>query len=236
MDAAKIAGMVLRNLQKLHRPVHEYRVVDGSRFSHVNQSFYRGVEDQLARLGFSILGDIEDVTVAKYGRPAPRTFIRVMTDVNRRTMAGFFHIAPIWLWRMAIWAFGFPTKIIEFKSRSKDGSWATTTNVTQTVQQPRPENMLIDFAPRSLSAEQLYVRHRQTLAGSNRSYQQITTIEDVIQLEIEQHAKKREFLVSIGWVTPEYLAAQGIPASHVDAVYAESQRLLNAGFDALKDS
>jgi hypothetical protein len=236
MDATQTAKMILRNMQSAHRANQEYRVVDGNQFPHVSQRFYRRVEDELSRLGFTNLGDIANLTLEKYGKPALRTFIRVMVDRDRTAMAGFFHVAPRWYWRIAMWFVGIPAKCVEFESHSHDGHWITTTSATKKSEQPRPESIEIDYAPRRLAVAELYDRHRETLAASGRSYARIQTLEDAIRHQLDQHAKKREHLVSIGWVTPAYLAAQGVPSSQVSAVYAASQRLLAKGFDASLDS
>jgi hypothetical protein len=236
MDATKIAKMYLRNLQMTHRPVHEFRVVSASDFRHVNKDFYRRTESEFVELGFSKLGDIEDVNLAKYGKPAPRAFIRVMVDRDRTTGAGFFHFAPIWPWRIALWVFGFPSKCVELQSHSTDGGRLTTSNATKRAELPRPNTFVMDYAPRDLTPMQLYERHCQALANSGRQYNRVYTIEDAIREEIEQQARRREHLVSIGWVTPEYIAAQGCPESMIPSVYAESQRLLGEGFDASLDS
>jgi len=236
MDTTKIAKMYLRNLQRSHRPAPEFRVVSAYDFRYVNQDFYRRIEGEFVELGFSKLGDIEDVNLAKYGRPAPRTFIRVMVDGDRTTGAGFFHFAPTWPWRIALLLFGFPSKCIELQSHSTDDCRLTTSNATKKAALPRPSTFVVDYAPRNLMPTQLYERHRQALVNSGRQFNRVYTIEDAIKEEIEQQARRREYLVSIGWVTPEYIAAQGCPESMVSSVYAESQRLLGEGFDAALDS
>jgi hypothetical protein len=236
MDATQTAKMILRNMQSAHRANQEYRVVDGHQFPHVSQRFYRRVEVELSRLGFTNLGDIANLTLEKHGKPALRTFIRVMVDRDRTTMAGFFHVAPRWYWRVAMWLFRIHSKCVEFQSRSCDGHWLVTTNSSQKSKQPYPENYTADYAPRSLSDSQLYDRHRETLAVSGRSYERIQTIADAIKFELDQHALMRNHLVRIGWVTPEYLRAQGVPAAKVSAVYEASQRLLAAGYDGALDA
>jgi hypothetical protein len=236
MDATETAKMILRNLHSAHRAVQEYAIVNGDNNPFVSQRFYRNVEDELARLGFTKLGDISNLTLEKYGQPELRTFIRVMIDRDRTTMAGFFHVAPLWYWRLAMWLLRFPSKCVEFESHSLDGHWFTTTNVTKKAEQPRPTNVSINFAPRRLSVAQLYDRHRETLVTSRLSFARIQTLQDAIKHQLDQHAKKREHLVSIGWVTRDYLAAQGVPAAKVSAVYEASQRLLAAGYDGTLDS
>jgi hypothetical protein len=236
MDATQTAKMVLRNLHSAHRAVQEYAIVNGDNNPYVSQRFYRNAEDELSRLGFTKLGDISNLTLEKYGHPELRTFIRVMVDRDRTTMAGFFHVAPRWYWRVAMFLFRLPAKCIEFESHSQDGHWYTTTNVTKKTEQPHPESVNIDYAPRRLTVAELYDRHRETLAASRRSFDRFHTLEDVIRHEQAQHATKRQHLVNIGWVTPEYLKAQGVPASQVQAVYAASQHLLASGYDGTRDS
>jgi hypothetical protein len=236
MDATQTAKMILRNLHSAHRAEQEYAVVDGSLNPYVSQRFYQSVEDDLSRLGFTKLGDISNLTLEKYGKPALRTFIRVMVDRDRTTMAGFFHIAPRWYWRIAMFLLRIPGKCVELESHALDDGWFTTTNVARKTEQPHPANVVIDYAPRRLTVAELYDRHRETLAASRRSFERIQTIQDAIRHQLDQHAKKREHLVSIGWVTREYLATQGVPKSHVAAVYDASLRLLAAGYDGTLDS
>jgi hypothetical protein len=236
MDATATAKMILRNLHSAHRAEQEYAIVDGRNNPYVSQRFYQQVEDNLSRLGFTRLGDISNLTLEKYGKPELRTFIRVMVDRDRTTMAGFFHVAPRWYWRLAMWLLRFPAKCVEFESHSQDDCWYTTTNVTKKTEQPHPQNVAIDYAPRRLTIAELYDRHRETLAASRRSFDRFHTLEDAIRHEQAQHATKRQHLVGIGWVTPEYLARQGVPRSQVSAVYEASQRLLAAGYDGTLDS
>lgn len=94
----------------------------------------------------------------------------------------------------------------------------------------------MDYAPRNLMPMQLYERHRRSLASSGRQYDRVDTIEGAIKEAVEQQVRRREYLVSIGWVTHEYIAAQGCPESMVPSVFAETQRLLSEGFDAGSES
>ena len=226
----QLAEGVLRSIQQGHPPVHRFREADGSCFPHVSRRFYRTTAAALESLGFEFLGDIEDVTSRETGKPDPRTFLRIMVDTERTTIATFCHIAPPLLWRLAMVLVRIPSTIVEFESVAVDGTFQTTSNSPNT-RTPRPDTVRLDCAPRSLSHADLHARHRENLKGLNAPFRRIETIADVIAFQVEQHARVRAHLEAVGWVTREYLLTQGVRKSHVDEVYAEAQRLVAEGFD-----
>lgn len=225
----QLAEGVLRSIQQGHPPVHRFREVDGSSFPHVSRRFYRTTAAELERLGFVFLGDIEDVTSRETGKPDPRTFLRVMVDAERTTIATFCHIAPPLLWRLAMVLVRIPSTMVEFESVTVDGRFQTTSN-TPNTRTPRPDTVRLDCAPRSLSVADLHSRHLDNLKQLNAPLRRIETVADTIAFQVEQHARVRAHLEAIGWVTREYLLTQGVRKSHVDEVYEEAQRLIAEGF------
>ena len=226
-EATEVAQMVLGNMQRAFQPKHLYQVVDGRDFRHVSRRFYRRTQARLEDLGFSFVGDVEDVTM-KVQTPDPRTFIRTMVSRDRTDVAAFYHVRPVLLWRLGMLLLRIPAKIVEFESYTTSGRAYCTSTAPRFVHAPHPDSIRRDSASRKLSVADLYDRHMRNLAERAGSGELIpvSTVEDVIDFQNLMETQLHEHLQRIGWVTKEYLLAQGVRKGIVDEVYDEAQRLL----------
>lgn len=232
MTNAQLAEKILSNLQRGFPREHEFRQVDGSRFPHVNQRFYESASRELANLGFRPLGDIEDVTLKRNGRPDLRTFIRVMTDADFTTVSACFNLAPTFVWRVVLFAMRMPRNIIEFESYSGDNFTHATTLTPASTIVVRPETMTRESVSKKTPIREMYERHSLYVnAKLPQPLKKVRSVADAIDAQIAHQAQLRNHLESSGWVTKEYLRRQGVAAAIVDDVYDEIQKLWRSGFE-----
>jgi hypothetical protein len=229
--SAELAKKILSNLQRSFPRAHEFRQVEGSQFPHVNPKFYARTSRTLSDLGFRPLGDIEDVTLRRSGKPDMRTFIRLMTDAESTTVSACYHLAPPFLWRGVLWVLRIPRKIVEFESYSGSDYTHATTIAPPSTTLPRPETMTKDCVSRKMSIAEMYQRHRSSIAELPKPLRVIRSVGDAIALQQSQNSQLRGHLEKIGWITKEYLQKQGLAPSNVDEVYLEVQRLVESGFE-----
>jgi hypothetical protein len=224
--AAEQAEAILRNLLEYQRPEQEYHIVDGDDNRHVCQRFYRNREAEFKMLGFTFLGDME-IESLKNTPLNPRTFLRIMVDRQRTTAAAFYHITPRFLFRIFMFLFRFPSKVIELESYTDLGGTICTTNMPAKVEVPHPKVITKNHVSRRLSVADMYDRHLNSLSKlpEGNVLHRIQGIQDVIFFQNVQHRITHDHLRQIGWVTKEFLRNQGISERMVDEVYDEIQRL-----------
>lgn len=232
MTNSQLAEKILSSLQRGFPRVHEFRQVDGSRFPHVNQRFYESASRELADLGFRPLGDIEDVTLKRNGKPDLRTFIRVMTDPEFTTVSACFNLAPTFMWRAVLFAMRIPRSIVEFESYSGDEFTHATTMTPASTTVVRPETMTRESVSKKTPISEMYERHRLYVnATLSQPLKKVRSVGDAIEVQIAHHAQLRKHLERSGWVTKDYLRRQGVAAVMVDDVYDEIQELWKSGFE-----
>ena len=169
---------------EFHQPVHEYRVVDGRAFRRVSQRFYRRTQAQFEALGFTLLGDIEDVTVNN-SRLKPRTFLRTMVDPFGTSVVAFYHIKPVLWMRIVMFLFGLPSKAVEIESYTSDGGLYCASTARESFHFPRPPYMHWEWVPRKLGLNELYQRHVGQLSthGATGRLVRIRSAEDAIEMQ-----------------------------------------------------
>ncbi len=198
-ELANMAMEIVNAVQQGHAPSHDYGPANVKDFDDVDLDFYAKTEAELNKLGFVLIGDIEDKTVTETS--AIHTFIRTMYHPETSTVAAFYDV-PF-----------FVGPIREFESYTRDGDVLMTTTA--------PAEMNITVFPKIASvhkkastvSESLYKTHLNRLTSEPafadvKNRLKVTSVKAVIAAQNEMNRHKHDHLKSIGWVTLEYLEAQ----------------------------
>ena len=225
--AEKNIDAVKNNFSKPFR----FSSVDPSKFQHLCLRFYEKCEYRLLGLGFSVIGNVEDISMRKQ-RPDPKTFIRIMVDNDCTTTAAIYHIKPNAFWSALLYLSGFfHRKIYEFESEFTDGSFITTTILSESKSQIPNANIFSFHYPHKTPIIDLYKLHKRHFQQHikqvpSREPIQQKTIED-IQLSLNrQIALKNEHFLNNGSLTLEQLQKRTNNKLFAEKVYEEIKNIL----------
>jgi len=199
--------------------LHEFRHVSPETFSHLDYDFYRRATASLQQLGFKILDDLENVTLA---RPLAGTvsFTRVLVDGDGTTIAGVRHFKP----RNAS---ANEKRVIEFLSEFSDGSFVVTNNEGKSTVSDVLPGLTTIYCSSTTPLEEILRVHRVAALGKNTSTPpplptRIRDTQDYIQLQHRLHAAacQREKANNFKRLTPREAVARNIIAVH-QALYSD---------------
>lgn len=154
-----ILSTLMRN--RVYTIQHEYRVVSPADFPQLDMAYYERTQGKLEALGFTFLGDVENVTL----RPWSRAMIRHMASSDGLTMAEFYH-ARFRTWLRVLQMLtpgGWDLRLLEFTSEFSDGTFVNTRNTLGADNITPPQGVYVSRHRRSLGPKKLLGHHQQAV-------------------------------------------------------------------------
>ena len=157
-DARKIRDL----MKKVYVKEHEHRVVDAAEFRHLDLKYYARIAGELKANGFTMLGDIEDLTIRR-AHPQLRTFIRCLANDDGTIVAGIFHVGfKGWLKVCQLLGVVRSPKAFEFETEFSNGCFLLTSN-TKSGLAPPPQ-IMTEYLPSDASVVDLLRAHEKRVA------------------------------------------------------------------------
>jgi hypothetical protein len=221
LSPRQIVDMILQGSGWELEDDHDYRVVRGDQFGHLSQTFYERTCTDLQSLGFSLLGDLEDVTANRQS-PSPRTFIRIMVDRPRTVVAAFYHIKPPIHWRLMMRLFGIPSQVVELESYTQTGCFYSTSTIPRRIGASLPATIQRQFVARGTPVPALYDQHRRALDRSPGPIllSRLGAMQDVIDHQNRMNRELYRYWRKLQGLSRRQLLAWGVPTAMVDEVAA----------------
>jgi hypothetical protein len=222
---------ILNQVQQMWGKEHSFSLADEKSFRHLDLGFYRKIENQLQQLGFTTLGDIEDISI-KETKPDPRTFIRILINFGETISAAVYHAKPKFPWPLLCWFFKItPLKIFEFETEFENGTILTTTIASAKTRTDGPKEFIKQYCGRKSIPPEVLQKHSykmgEIIAEQRTRPKRTPTLDDICASQNRAINLKRKHMEENGWVSKEYLIRQhGKDDKFINDVYEEVQRLV----------
>jgi hypothetical protein len=119
----ELVDSLQQNIEFLKVTHHEWVPADSKKFKHLDLAFYDTIKRNLEHIGYRFISDVEDLTVRQ--NSGVKCFARQFISPDESTVAGIYHMRPIWHHRVLG---AKEAKVTEFESRFSDGSFVVTGN------------------------------------------------------------------------------------------------------------
>ena len=207
---------LMKMLEAVYQPEHEYVKVDENDFQHLDLNFYSTVTAGLKNLGFTHLSDEEDITL-RDADEGPALFypimIRALVSEDGTIMAGLYHPKMKW-WISALVMLmrQHPGKIVDFETELSNGMFITTTNAKSIEPLNQSDRIISQCFPKKTSYQELLDLHqdrltRYLLENSNVVPLKIENREKMIASQNRLQAIKSLYRGALGGVTKDELVA-----------------------------
>ena len=159
--ARKRAKKIHNQMKHAYAENHKYQVVNAKDFSNLDLKFYAQTTEKLKTNGFTVLGDIEDLTLSQV-YPQLRTFIRCLVNEDGTITAGIYHVTPkghmkvLQLLRVIQSA-----KAIDLETEFSNGCFLGTTNAKPTLKQPA--KIMAKYVPLTTPVIELLKIHKKRI-------------------------------------------------------------------------
>lgn len=214
------ADSINKSLGPLKQTRHEYAAVDANDFKHLDLAFYDNGWRYLEQLGYTYLGDQENLTARS--SLAARTFLRIMTSQDGTIMAAMYHFKP----KMVLRAMSIKeSKILDLETWFNNGCFVTTSNAENAGKLTSPPSIDAQFLPSETPMETIVQFHNQRVQSylaSNAGVQAygIRTLEDVMNAQAEMQRIKAEFRQGTGLSKEELERIAGESSPEIDKLHA----------------
>jgi hypothetical protein len=222
-EKTSAAKEILDQQRTLYSGHHDYRGADPAEFPHIDVQYYNRMQRRLERLGFTTLGDLEDVTATRV-HPNMRTFIRVLRDGEGTTMAGVYDVKVRGWMRMLQLVGVIPADLrtVDLESEVTNGSFVVTANTLGSDTTGDIPGIRRTRLPQKTPVEKAYALHRAALdevIGEKPGARlvQVLTMSDSIKSQDRLQKLKNRHKRSIGYIDEKELETiKGEPLSQSD--------------------
>ena len=229
---------LMKMLEAIYQPEHEYVTVDENDFKHLDLGFYHKVTAGLKDLGFTYLSDEEDITLRNADK-GPALFhpimIRALVSEDTTIMAGLYHPKmKWWVSALSLVMRQHPGKIVDFETELSNGMFITTTNAKIIEVLNQSERIISQCCAKRTSYQELLDVHqdrltRYLLENSNVVPLKIENREEMVASQNRLQAIKSLYRGALGVVTKEELhALSNGNAAAVNALWKEIERYSKA--------
>jgi hypothetical protein len=188
---------------------HDWQVASAADFSGLNLEFYAQTQAALGQLGFSLLGDLENLTVQQVIK-APRTFLRIMVGPDQAAVAAFYDLLRPVVRREAGRAVQTiqSTRMLELETYlSNDTSVSTGPLCDAIMQEDTPGNLRF-FVPPGTAPERLLARHQAHVTNVLGRHAgvvpvPVTSLPAVVELMHHSHDRTVAYRQRIGFITDD---------------------------------
>lgn len=212
--ARQLAAGILDAVRAATPGVHCIRVVDTAGYEHLDVAFYQAAAAGFTALGFSLLADIQDMSVCE--GTGIDTFARTLTGGDGSVTATIVHACPRpgipGRLRAIVLGDDHPREISAC-TRFSDGTTLTTTSEPPTAALPLAATdfcarMASGTTPRDLVAGHIAGVKQHLAARSGTRIRPVRNLVDYLQAVNELGARRRQLLQQEGWVKPEYVESR----------------------------
>lgn len=196
-------------LEAWFAPSHEYRAASLDDFPGLDRAFYERATAELEALQFRVLGDVENVTLARADGDR-RTCIRLFASKDGAVLAavydtGFRGLLGT-LRRLGLASKAEPSVV--FKTELGDSRTIVTSTDPGAAQLDPPPGTSVSVSPRATPAAELLETHRKRVAvfsdeNPGVAARTVGSIEDAIAAQNRHQARKHAQRRSLGWLTDE---------------------------------
>jgi len=150
----ELAAKIETHLQPLMVNKFEYRKVEAREFTHLDLSFYDNAQKELEGRGYTLLADLENLTVRSEAT-AP-TFIRALTSSDFSTVAFLYHVKPKK-------PTGEEPKILDLESSFSNSQFVCTSNAAKAGAFDSPPAIDSKHLPAATAWREIIDTHEQRL-------------------------------------------------------------------------
>ncbi len=244
MSLENSAKKILREQEAIYKGAHEYVAADWRTFSGLDMKFYDQATEALQAKGFTLLGDVENVTLTKTF-PWGRTMIRALASPDKVTVVGIYYLNPRGV-------FGLFMKLIlrlkaqgylEFETEVRN-LWLVKDQAEQTVEEERsfflgttnamlaskiklPPEFRIQFFQPNTPLNELWITHQERVERLKESIRDKTghrltefhSQKDTLDMQNRAEELKAKFRQQSGMVSREELRNLSPNQEHADQMY-----------------
>jgi hypothetical protein len=200
----KFAEKIHIQMKKAYVSKHVYQIADPKDFPHLNLRYYRKKAKELRSQGFTMLGDIEDVTLSQI-HPQFRTFIRCLVSQDGTIEAGIYYLSSKETPKMLrLLDSTLSAKIIILKTELSNGCFLLTTNATETFSTaPR---IFVQYSPSDTCVIDLLDTHERRIEEYKAQKPEIHAISVCsLQKAIDSANRQNMILAAYGKAIPGIL-------------------------------
>ncbi|WP_455205861.1 SMI1/KNR4 family protein [Kaarinaea lacus] len=203
---------------------HNYEEIKFDRMTHLHTKFYNDTTARFLKLGFHYIGDFVEHSYTKNKATSLKLF-HVMSFFDDGVVASFYQNKT-----KIPWPFQSQGKVIEFETEFSDGHIIRSSNAAEKTTLPVPSSISQFGHPANIPLEGLLHKHRSKI----RRYQsknpqsnivKVRNISEFLALEDRRQQMLHDYLLSIGWVTKEYLAEKLNNKKIASQVYERIQQM-----------
>lgn len=229
--ARQLAAGILDAVRAATPGVHCIRVVDAAGFDHLDAAFYQAAAAGFTALGFSLLADIQDMSVCE--GTGVDTYARALAGGDGSVTATIVHACPRpgipGRLRAIVLGDDHPRVIAAF-TRFSDGTTLTTTSEPPAAALPLAVTdscvrVAAVTSPRDLVAGHIAGVKRHLAARPGTRIRPVRNLVDYLQAVNDMGERRRQLLQQEGWVKAEYVEAR-VGAQDAALVHAMLLKML----------
>ena len=221
-----LSDTIRKTLEVLHQERHEYAITTLDAYPDLDRAFYEESTQALLNSGFTMLGDVENVTVTRQN-PSFRTCLRSFSGDGDCVSAAVYHVRPKGLLRVLQWIGLLPRsmRVIDLETEFSNGTFVCTTNVPAGQQILTGPRVQMTYR-KGWSVGPLLQLHRQAIAahGAASATQPVRVGSMEATLEMQQRLQTAKAIHRKASITRESIRAMVGPAvadSVIDDVYRQ---------------
>lgn len=205
---------------------HEYAPARADDFSHLDLAWYDRSRQTLEALGFTLLQDVQNLTVDRAG--GTRTLLRLFASRDGTAMACLYHLKPGWFARVVG---AKATQVLDVDTQFANGEWVCTSNAESAgaIHQPTsinalylaaatPQPLVIEAHQKRVSA---YVQQHPGVAAVR-----VASAEDVFRAQNALQAIKSAFRAGRGLSRDELQQMAGGSSDQLEEVRRQANQIL----------
>jgi len=227
-----VAKKILASAMRLAPGRFEARIATRETHPHIAWRDYERMRQELERLGFRWLADVQPVSHREDPGAMRPNVLRFLLDEDGTTTAAFYRLALRWtLGGIFGRLLGAGRGMLDLITEFTDGTTVETSNAPLSGKWSEPPFMVREFVRGSPAQLLEYHRHRvaeHAARNPGAAPARMASLDDVVARADSTERRKREFRQSIGWITRAELSAHGASGEQLDQLEAAIRRLVAA--------
>ncbi len=228
----KAAEDILKSVNAVYVPEHEYAAADPKDFRRLDLRFYDRFKQALEKQGFRHLEDQEDLTISRAMKV--RTMARIMVSEDGAIGAGCYHYLPGFFLQLLNWAWG-GFRVFDLDTALTDGNYLMTTTAPGIAAAlSSPPQIQGEYLPKGTDIMVVLKRHRERLQSYLEAHPDvkpvvIRSVQDIRDLSSRVNNIKAAYRNQLGGVTREELSklSKYNTQDQLDEIHQEIQNKKN---------